>query len=106
MESKTDGKCSDWKSWHDFQPPGPATLYVTGKCTFPTNGYSVELKPHLPPGINPEIYILDKIVHKPSGPANDVITAVEVRYTEKTNTHYREVHILPDNVHLKVEEVH
>jgi hypothetical protein len=98
-------KCSDWKSWHDNEPPGPGTLYVTGKCTFPTSGYSVELKPLVPQGINPTIYLLEKIVREPSGPANDVITTVEVRYTEKTKARYTEVHIVPDNVHVPVKEV-
>jgi hypothetical protein len=106
MNAKTESKCSDWKAWHDNQPVAPPTLFVTGKCTFPTSGYSVELKPHIPPGFNPEIYILDKIVHKPSGPASDVITTVEVRYTEETRVHYTEVHILPDDAHVKVEKVH
>ncbi len=100
------GKCFDWKALHDNQPPGPATLRVTGKCTFPTSGYSVELKPRTPQGINPEIYMMDKIVHKPTGPVSQVETTVAVRYSEKTNTHYREVHILPDDIHVPVEEVH
>ena len=106
MDTKTGRECSDWKAWHDNQPPGPAKLYITGKCTFPTSGYSVELKRHEPPGFNPKIYILDKIVHKPSKPGGDVITVVEARYEEKTNVHYEEIHILPDNAHVKVEEVH
>ena len=106
MNAKGEGKCSDWKAWHDSQPISPPKLFVTGKCTFPTSAYSVELKPHIPPGINPQIYILDKVVHEPSGPVNDVITTVEVRYEEQTKAHYTEVHILPDDVHVPVEEVH
>lgn len=105
MNAKSDGNCSDWKAWHDFQPPGPATLYVTGKCTFPTSGFSVELKPHVPPGINPSIYLLDKIVHKPTGPVNEVITTVDVRYEEKTKVHYVDVEILPDKINVPVKEV-
>jgi hypothetical protein len=105
MSGKTQSKCTDWKAWHDNQPPGPAKLYVTGKCTFPTSGYRVELKPHLPQGINPAIYLLEKVVHQPSGPASDVITTVDVRYEEKTNKRYTEVYILPDDVHVEVKEV-
>ena len=56
MTTKSEGRCGDWKAWHDNQPPGPKTLYVTGKCTFNTGGYSVQLKPHEPQGINPAIY--------------------------------------------------
>jgi hypothetical protein len=33
-----------WKAWHDKQPPGPGTLYVTGEGSFPTSGYTVELR--------------------------------------------------------------
>lgn len=105
MGGKAESKCTDWKAWHDNEPPGPVRLYVTGKCTFPTTGYKVELKPRVPQGINPTIYILDKAVHKPSGPAGDVVTTVEVRYEETTNKHYTEIHILPDDVHVKVKEV-
>ena len=32
MASK--GSCFGWKAWHDNQPPGPATLYVTGSAHF------------------------------------------------------------------------
>jgi hypothetical protein len=106
MNPKGEGECSDWKAWHDSQPVSPPKLFVTGKCTFPTSGYSVELKPHIPPGINPQIYILDKVVRKPSGPVTDVITTVKVRYEEETKAHHTEVHILPDDVHVPVEEVH
>jgi hypothetical protein len=101
----SQGKCSGWTALHDTQPVKPHTLYVTGKCTFPTAGYSVELRPHLPQGINPAIYIMDKIVHEPTGPVNQVLTTVDVRYSEKTDAHYKEVHILPDDVHVPVKEV-
>jgi hypothetical protein len=84
-------------------PPGPKTLYVTGKCEFPTAGYSVELRPADPQGINPKIYILEKIVHEPSGPAADVLTVVEVRYEEQTDTEYDQVQIRPDDVLIDIE---
>jgi hypothetical protein len=87
-------------------PPGPPTLRVTGKCTFPTEGYSVELRPADPQGINQRIYILNRIVHEPTGNVAQVVTEVEVRYEEKTDKEYDEVHILPDDVHVKVEIVH
>jgi hypothetical protein len=103
--SSQDGKCADWKAWHDSEPGGPATLHVTGKCTFPTGGYQVELKPAKSQGINPRIYIVEKIVHPPTGAANDVVTEVEVHYTEKTNARYDEVSIVPDKVTIPVKEV-
>ena len=99
------GKCSDWKAWHDREPGGPATLHVTGRCEFPTSGHKVALKPSTPQGINPKIYILEKIVTPPTGAANDVVTHVEVHYTEQTNAHYDEVFIRTDNVTVPVKEV-
>jgi len=79
---------------------------VEGKCTFPTSGYTVDLKPAKPQGINPKIFILEKIVHKPTGPAQDVITTVSVRYEEKTETRYTEIEIVPDGTQFPVKEVH
>lgn len=106
MAKPPEEHCSGWKAWHDLQPPGPATLHVTGMCQFPTSGYSVELRPAKPQGINKDIYLMDKIVHKPEGPSADVITNVKVHYSEKTNTKYTEIHIRPDGVKVPVEEVH
>ena len=105
-EKPSTGKCSNWESWHDWQPPGPATLYVTGKCTFPTSGYTVELKPASSQGINSAIYILDKVVHPPAGPAADVITTISVEYKEKTNSKYTEIEIRPDGARIPVKDIH
>jgi hypothetical protein len=105
MSAKSDSNCGDWKAWHDVQPPGPKTLHVTGKCTFPTGGYTVQLRPHEPQGINPGIYLLDKIVNSPTGMANQVVTTVDVHYSEKTDAIYTEVQIIPDNVHVPVKEI-
>ena len=53
MTSK--GNCTDWKACRDKQSPEPATLCVRGTCAFADSGYTVELKPHKPQGINPAI---------------------------------------------------
>ena len=98
-----DGDCRDWYASHDHMPGKPKTLYVTGKCTFPTEGFGVELKPAVPQGINPKIYLLEKIVHKPKDLVPDVKTTVEVRYEEQTDTEYDQVTILPDGVTIDVE---
>ena len=99
---ETPGKCGDWYASHDHMPGSAKTLYVTGKCTFPTPGFTVELQPAVPQGINPKIYILNKIVHKPTGPIPDVLTTIDVRYEEKTDTEYDQVTILPDGVTVDV----
>jgi hypothetical protein len=99
------GKCTGWKAWHDREPGGPATLHVKGTCEFSTSGYKVELKPAKFQGINPKIYILEKIVHSPAGGSSDVKSHVDVEYTEKTSTHYESVTITPDGVTIPVKEV-
>ena len=101
----TQGDCRDWNAWHDREPGGPATLHVTGKCTFPTGGYAVELKPMKPQGINLKIYLLAKTVHAPTAPATDVVTTVTVDYAEETEAHYDSVSIQPDGVTVSVKEV-
>jgi hypothetical protein len=86
-------------------PGGPATLHVQGECTFPTSGYKVELVPHVPQGINPAIYILDRVVQVPTGIVSQMVTTEKVQYEEKTNAIYREVRIEPDGVTIPVKEV-
>ncbi len=99
------GTCRDWYASHDRMPPGPATLRVTGTCTFDTAGYTVELRRHVPQGINPKDLLLDKIVIAPSDPAAQVLTDVEVRYEEVSDFDYDSVTILPDGPSIPVEEV-
>jgi len=86
-------------------PGSPATLRVTGECEFPTDGYSVELRPANPQGINPTIYILDRIETPPSGPAPDVITVEKVHYQEHTEKKYLKVQINPEGDTVEVQEV-
>jgi hypothetical protein len=102
---ETATNCRDWSAWHDHQPPGSPTLHVHGECEFPTAGYTVELKPQEPQGINPRDLLLTKVVHKPTGPAAAVITTVEVDYIEETDFEYDTVTILPDGPSVPVEEV-
>jgi hypothetical protein len=102
-KSSDASNCSNWYASHDHMPPGPKTLHVSGECEFPTPGYTVELNPAVPQGINPKIYILVKTVHKPKGPEPDVLTTVQVRYNEQTDTEYDQVQIEPDGVLIKVE---
>jgi len=86
-------------------PGSPATLHVTGACAFPTASYSVELRPANPQGINPEVYLLDRIETPPSGPAAQVITVVPVHYQEVTDTRYTQVQINPEGDMVDVKEV-
>jgi hypothetical protein len=99
------GKCTEWAAWHDRMPGGPATLHVTGKCTFPKAGYVVTLRRHVPPGLNQTILLLDKEVTPPEGAVAQVETTVEVHYREETDEKFKQVTILPDNVTVDVQEV-
>lgn len=99
------GKCSGWKAVHNFQPPGPATLHVTGKCVFNTSGFKVTLQKAVPQGINQFILLLRKIVTPPTGIVLPVVTTVPVSFKLKTNTKYTHVTILPEGVTIKVLQV-
>jgi hypothetical protein len=100
MEGKSN--CTGWTAWHNIMVGSIPTLHVKASCVFPSAGYSVELRPVYPQGINPSIYLLEKVVHEPSAPAADVITTVELHYTETTKRRYKQVHIQPDNVTINV----
>jgi hypothetical protein len=104
-EGKPPWKCSDWSAWHGSRPPAPPVLTVVGECTFPTAGYSVELRRHEPQGINPEYLLLDLVVHEPTGPVAQVITTVEARYEEETDFEYETVTILPDGPSIPVRKL-
>src|SRR5215210_3256881 len=63
-DGQTAGVCHGWEAWHDHQPPGPAVLYVSGECEFPTAGYEVELRRRAPQGINPKDLLLERLVRE------------------------------------------
>lgn len=95
----------EWYAWHDRMPGKRATLHVTGICVFPTGGYKAQLRPTVPQGVVPSIYLLDLIIEAPTGSAPDVITEVPVHYREVTDAVYTDVLILPDNTLVPVHEV-
>ena len=99
------GKCSGWKAVSNRQPPGPATLRVTGKCTFPRLGYKVKLVKAVPQGINPAILLLRKVVTPPSGPSPTIPQTIPVVYVQKGGTNYTHVTILPEVVTVKIQIV-
>jgi hypothetical protein len=101
----SQGKCGGWRAWHDKMPPGPFTLHVQGRCTFPTTGYKVRLVKAVPQGINPAILLLRKIVTPPTGITLPVVQTIPVAFKLKTNANYTHVTILPDVVTVKVRVV-
>ena len=99
----------DWDGWaavHDHLPPGPPTLRVHGKCTFPTAGYVVELRRHEPPGADPRDLLLEKVVREPAGPVAATVTVVPVNYDEATDVEYETVTILPEGIAVPVRDIH
>lgn len=100
----SQGRCGDWAAWIDRQPPGPATLHVTGHCEFDSGGFTVELARHEPQGINPRDLLLDRIVHPPTGPATTQVTTVQARYDEETEQGFDTVTILPDGPSIQVQD--
>ena len=100
------GKCTGWEAIEDQMPPGPATLRVTGRCTFPAHGYKVKLKKAVPQGINPTILLLEKIVTRPTKPGIQTPEVVQVRYQQRVRPgQYTRVTILPDGKTIKVQIV-
>lgn len=103
---KSAGKCTGWRAVQDNMPPGPPTLTVTGRCTFPTTGYKVTLKEAVPQGINPRILLLKKTVRPPTGIVLPVVTTVKVTFVKKRATFkYTHVTILPEVKTIKVQQV-
>lgn len=101
------GTCT-WKAIHNLQPPGPATLTVSGVCTMPTPGYTLTLSRAEPQGINPAILLLNLTVAAPTGIVTQVVTPTEVVYTEETDQPFDQVTILADEGmggNVDVEEV-
>lgn len=61
----TTFECSQWGAIHNWQPPHPGALVVTGVCNMPTPGYRITLKRKIPQGFNPKILMLEKVVTPP-----------------------------------------
>ena len=106
---RLEGQFFDWHAWHDHEPPGPATLRVTGKCTFRTTGYGVKLRRSELQENNPwpGNLLLELIVEAPP-PGTHVgqgFTTLDVRYKEETDVEYETVTILSGSVTTRVEDV-
>ncbi|NJP08798.1 MAG: hypothetical protein HC866_04380 [Leptolyngbyaceae cyanobacterium RU_5_1] len=105
-EVKTEqGKCSDWLAWTERIPGQQPTLYVTGKCTFPTDGYSVWLERVKPQKSNSVNLVLNRVIDTPAGRASAIESEEEVKYGEDTSFGfaYESVTILPDGVKIPVK---
>lgn len=103
MAGSLGGTCGQWSaSLTTFGIVAP-WLTVRGVCTFPTAGYSVELRRHRPQPGDPCVLLLDRVVTPPSGVVAQVVTDVEVTYSERTLA--ERVTILPDGATIEVETI-
>jgi hypothetical protein len=88
--------CKDWKAWCDHMPgPGQPTLHVTGTCTFPTPGYTAELRPSAnQPIAYPKALDVDLIVTEPKEAQSDILTEIEVRLDREGGPEHDVINIL------------
>jgi hypothetical protein len=92
------GKCKDWKAAYM-----EGTLMVRGWCTFPSSGWSMELRRAEPQGSNAKDLLLERVVALQEGYQANVLRAIEVEYDEKTDVEYDTVTILPDGPTVEVQ---
>jgi hypothetical protein len=97
-----EGTCQNWTAVRSQDSSGTFILTVRGPCTFNTAGYSVELGRREPQGFNPKDLLLDRVVHPPTGPVAEVITEVEVSYSEEIDLEYETVTVLPDGPQIPI----
>lgn len=102
VQPSTPRRCRDWKAWIDRMPGAQPTLHVTGRCEFPTSGFSVRLERRAPQGIPPRDLLLDLVITDPTGPVSQVITEVNVSYQEPSDDGHDSVTILPDGPTVEV----
>ncbi len=106
MATEPMGSCEGWDAWLDLQPGKRPTLHVKLKCTLPSPGYVVTLRPAIPPGFNPRIYDLERVVEPPAEPMPEVPMTVRVHYVEETEDRYEEIGVRGDGVRLPIRQVH
>ena len=97
--------CRDWRAIHNLEPPGPASLVVSGVCTTRSGVHRIELEPQVPQGINPRDLLLRLVRSEPGGPSTGALTDIEVRYAEETDFPYESATIVPDGPSIPVERV-
>jgi hypothetical protein len=100
--------CAAWTAWIDRVPaPGAIpTLHVQGACTFRFTGYSAELRPHLPPSADANVFLLDMIVHQPAGPAAPGVGSASMSYATSVSSRYQTVLLLPDHIAVPVRQAY
>jgi hypothetical protein len=91
------GRCKDWKA---VQAPGAGKIVVTGWCTFPGSGWTMELVRR--DSDDPTELVLERVVAFDEARQARTVKAVDAHYLEDTETEYETVTILPDGPTIEV----
>jgi hypothetical protein len=88
---------SNWAAWVNHQPPGPEALHIQGIVDAPHPGHTATLTPAIPPGINPDILLMNLTLKALPGIWIQVITSIPVIYVDhKYSGKYKSVNIIHD----------
>lgn len=79
--------CRDWYASHDHQPPGPKVLRIRGICEVPGEGFTAQLQPLEPQGVNPADLLMKLIIQEPDTIEGDP-TEIEIVYETETDNEY------------------
>jgi hypothetical protein len=96
-EQELPGKCRDWRALL-----GPGVVVVDVWVTFPSAGWTMELRKAEDQGDDPAQLILERVVTYPEGYQPPVTRGLEIHWEEPTETEYKTVTILPDELTLEV----
>ena len=98
-ENALPGKCRNWRALL-----GPGVVVVDVWVTFPTAGWNMELRKSEDQSDDPEELILERVVTYPHPDHYQppVIRGLDVHWEEQTDTEYKTVRIVPDDLTLEV----
>lgn len=85
--------CRDWYASHDHQPPGPMTLRIRGVCEVPGEGFTAQLQPLEPQGVNPADLLMKLIIQEPDTIEGEP-EAVDIVYETETDIEYETISIV------------
>jgi hypothetical protein len=98
------GNVHDLEAWNNVMPGSGKAFHLIGKVTVNTGGWKAELVKRAPQGFNPQILMLDLKVTPPEGMVTQVITELEVRFSE-TGTTYKQAHVFCNGNSIALLEV-
>ncbi|MCG8345607.1 MAG: hypothetical protein MI685_10700 [Chlorobiales bacterium] len=90
----------NWYAWVNLMPPKPDDFHVVGEILVANPGIQASLYVKEPPGINPNILLLDLHLSQQSGMWPQVLTWVQARYDKVLapgSPQYEQVEIFFEN---------